>query len=175
MHLAMGRPLTAALALIVLSAAPRAERAPSAVPTQPDDKTIVHVLNRAAFGPRPGDVARVQQMGLGAWIEAQLNPGRRPDASVEARLAGFDTLKLSSREIAEDYFLPMVEARRERKAAPAGKRSDPAPADEQSEAAPARAKRGPEVEGMRRVVAELTAQKILRAVYSDRQLEEVLT
>ena len=35
----------------------RASRS-SAVPARPDDRTIVHVLNRAAFGPRPGDVAQ---------------------------------------------------------------------------------------------------------------------
>jgi uncharacterized protein (DUF1800 family) len=162
-----GIALLATMTLAV-SSAPVAERARLAVPPRPDDRTIVHVLNRAAFGPRPGDVERMRHTGLGAWIEEQLNPRRIPDASVEARLAGFDTLKLSSREIAEDYFLPMVEARRE------AKKSQLPPASG-SEPALARATRGPTMDGMRRVVAELTAQKILRAVYSDRQLEEVLT
>ena len=72
------------LALLALHGAPaadlRAERS-SAVPAHPDDKTIVHVLNRAAFGPRPGDVARVRQMGLEAWIESQLQPDRIPDGA----------------------------------------------------------------------------------------------
>src|SRR5206468_6746660 len=78
-----------------------------------DDKTIVHVLNRAAFGPRPRDVARVREMGLGAWIESQLRPDGIPDAAVHARLAGYPTLTLTSRQIAQEYFLPMIEARRE--------------------------------------------------------------
>jgi uncharacterized protein (DUF1800 family) len=34
----------------------------------------LRVLNRVAYGPRPGDVARVQQMGLAAYIEEQLAP-----------------------------------------------------------------------------------------------------
>ena len=34
----------------------------SAVPAHPDDKTILHVLNRVSFGPRPGDVARVREI-----------------------------------------------------------------------------------------------------------------
>jgi len=159
------RRFVGALGLVALTVPSgiRAERA-SAVPAHPDDKTIVHVLNRAAFGPRPGDVARVRQMGVSAWIESQLRPDRIPDAAVQARLGGYTTLTLTSREIAQQYFLPMVEARREAKKAAA----------EPGEAAPARAERGPR-NGMRTVVAELTAQKIVRAVYSERQLEEVLT
>ena len=186
-RLALERLGAAALGLLALTAPGglRAERS-SAVPAHPDDKTIVHVLNRAAFGPRPGDLARVRQAGLSAWIESQLRPDRIPDAAVQARLAGYTTLTLTSREIAQDYFLPMVEARREAKksaaersdAAPAGRspalpeRSEPALA---AEAGQPRAKRGPGMQGMRSVIAELTAQKIVRAVYSERQLEEVLT
>ena len=47
----------------------------SAVPARPDDKTILHVLNRISFGPRPGDVDRVRQMGLETYIDQQLHPG----------------------------------------------------------------------------------------------------
>src|SRR5438874_1565346 len=38
------------------------------------DEAILHALNRLAYGPRPGDVERVRQMGLAKWIEQQLNP-----------------------------------------------------------------------------------------------------
>lgn len=41
-------------------------------PDSPRVTQAVHVLNRAAFGPRPGDVARVAGMGAPAWIEEQL-------------------------------------------------------------------------------------------------------
>ncbi len=44
-------------------------------PLPPDSPAVsqaVHVLNRAAFGPRPGDVARVAGIGAHAWIEEQL-------------------------------------------------------------------------------------------------------
>ncbi len=33
-----------------------------------------HVLNRMAFGPRPGDVDRVLKQGVNAWIDQQLKP-----------------------------------------------------------------------------------------------------
>ena len=39
-------------------------------------QTIVHVLNRIAFGPRPGDVERVQALGLQRYIDEQLHPER---------------------------------------------------------------------------------------------------
>src|SRR5215469_10759169 len=38
------------------------------------DEAILHALNRLAYGPRPGDIERVRQMGLAKWIEQQLNP-----------------------------------------------------------------------------------------------------
>ena len=36
---------------------------------------VLHALNRFTFGPRPGDVAAVERMGLDRWFELQLNPG----------------------------------------------------------------------------------------------------
>ena len=107
----------AATALVAALAAPTAARGPvSAVPARADDRTIVHVLNRAGFGPRPGDVAHVRQVGLEAWIDRQLQPERIPDTAVEARLRSYETLDLSSREIAQQYFLPAREARKAKKA-----------------------------------------------------------
>src|SRR5204862_5166750 len=38
-----------------------------------EDQAILHALNRLGFGPRPGDVERVREMGLETWIERQLN------------------------------------------------------------------------------------------------------
>jgi uncharacterized protein (DUF1800 family) len=129
-----------------------------------DDKTIVHVLNRIGFGPRPGDVEKVRAMGLQAYIDQQLHPERIPDAPMDARLAGLTTLQLSSREIARQFALPALEARRDRKQAAA------------NQADPARPQMpNPLQQQANRVMVELSQQKILRAAYSDRQLEEVLT
>jgi uncharacterized protein (DUF1800 family) len=43
-----------------------------------------HVLNRIAYGPRPGDVARVAQMGVAAYVEEQLADGVSPAARARA-------------------------------------------------------------------------------------------
>jgi len=70
------------------------------------------------------------------------------------------TLTLSTRELASDYFIPAMRARRE-----ARNRADrpPTPGD----AGIRRQRRVP--------LEELSQQKILRAAFSDRQLEEVMT
>ena len=60
----------------------------SAVPAKPDDKTILHVLNRIGFGARPGDVERVRQIGLAAYIEQQLHPERIADAGHDGAPGG---------------------------------------------------------------------------------------
>src|SRR5690242_2674190 len=78
----------------------------SAVPAHPDDRTIIHVLNRIGFGPRPGDIERVKAMGLQAYIDRQLRPEKVEDPQIAARLASLETLNKSSREIAEHYLLP---------------------------------------------------------------------
>src|SRR5438034_1007897 len=64
-----------------------------------DDKAIVHVLNRVGFGPRPGDVAKVQALGLQRYVELQLHPERVADLGLEARLADLTTVRLSLAEM----------------------------------------------------------------------------
>ena len=60
-----------------------------AVPTMDSQKRAVHALNRLTFGPRPGDVERVTQMGVDKWIELQLHPDKIDDSALDARLAAF--------------------------------------------------------------------------------------
>src|SRR3954463_2025444 len=154
------------LTLVTLSAAGPG----SAVPSRPDDKAILHVLNRIGFGARPGDVARVREMGLAKYIDEQLTPQRIPDTAMASRLAGFETLTLDSRKIAQDYYVPAQMARRQ--AQLANKDKEPA-ADPQKE--PKTPEQMEMARKQREVVVELTEQKILRAAYSDRQLQEVMT
>jgi uncharacterized protein (DUF1800 family) len=161
----------------------------SAVPSRPDDKTILHVLNRIGYGARPGDVERVKKFGLAAYIDQQLHPERIADTGMTARLAGLPTLKLSTRQLADEYFIPALELRQQvRQAAgtdPATPRPDPAmprpdPAMQRPGAPPdGRPARTPEqmevARKSREVLDDLTEQKILRAAFSDRQLDEVMT
>jgi uncharacterized protein (DUF1800 family) len=69
----------------------------------PEDKQIVHALNRFTFGVRPGDVERVRAMGLDKWFDEQLHPDKINDSALEARIAPFHTLKMSTREMVESF------------------------------------------------------------------------
>lgn len=68
-----------------------------------EQKRAVHALNRLTFGPRPGDVQRVTQIGVEKWIELQLHPERIDDAALQARLAPFRTLRMNTRELVENF------------------------------------------------------------------------
>jgi uncharacterized protein (DUF1800 family) len=137
-----------------------------------DDKTILHVLNRIGFGPRPGDVERVKALGLQRYIDEQLRPERIADPNMPARLGALATLGLSNREIADTYELPQLQARQAQK-------KDAAQTGDNAPAAGDNVDKGrmpdPLQQKANRVVVELSDQKILRAVYSERQLQEVLT
>ncbi len=69
----------------------------------PEDKQIVHALNRFTFGVKPGDVERVRAMGLDKWFDEQLHPDKINDSALEARIAPFRTLKMSTREMVENF------------------------------------------------------------------------
>ena len=68
-----------------------------------DHKRAVHALNRLTFGPRPGDVDRVMQMGVDKWIDLELHPEKISDAALDAKLAGFRTLRMGAKEIVENF------------------------------------------------------------------------
>lgn len=68
-----------------------------------DQKRAVHALNRLTFGPRPGDVDRVLQMGVDKWIDLQLHPDKIDNAALDARLSPFRTLRMGTKEIVENF------------------------------------------------------------------------
>ena len=77
------------------------------------DEAISHALNRLGFGPRPGDVDRVKQMGLAKWIDRQLHPESIDDSAMDARLQRFPTLTMSSETLLTKFPRPQIAARRE--------------------------------------------------------------
>jgi uncharacterized protein (DUF1800 family) len=138
-----------------------------------DDRAIVHALNRLAFGARPGDVERIKSEGLPTWIERQLQPASLPDRDVAARLAPLATLQLDARTIAREYVAPARQERRRRQLQNTNGTTDGAAMTGPREPGMDAASRDA-IERGRLVLTELTEAKLLRAVYSERQLEEVL-
>ena len=53
------------------------------------------LLNRAGFGPWPGDVQRVHEMGVDAWVEEQLHPEDIDDSAATVLARRFDSLQAS--------------------------------------------------------------------------------
>jgi len=133
-----------------------------------DRQRALHVLNRLAFGPRPGDVDAVMKDGVNTWIEQQLHPEAIPDRAVEARVAGLPTMKLSNAQIVKTYYEPVLMARQ--KANAEAKEGDVDKKDARRELMrDIPFDKRPQV-----VMNDLLSQRILRAAESDRQLNEVM-
>jgi uncharacterized protein (DUF1800 family) len=64
-------------------------------------RVVLHLLNRAGYGPRPGEIDAVLQRGPTRWIEDQLEPA--PDPELDQRLARFPTLSYSTAQVLALY------------------------------------------------------------------------
>ena len=149
----------------------------------PDDQQLLHLLNRSEFGPAPGDLDRVRQMGRKAFLEEQLNPSTIDDSDVEKRLHQLPTLTMSSAELIENYPPPRKAGKVNN--AVAGPQAVAGPAGpEQANAMQSGERRNSHamlaeerltaLKGPRRVLVELAREEVWRAVYSRRQLQEVM-
>ena len=68
-----------------------------------EQERAAHALDRLTFGPRPGDLERVQALGVKKWIEMQLDPARIDDSLLEARLQSFPAMLLSQAELLQMF------------------------------------------------------------------------
>jgi uncharacterized protein (DUF1800 family) len=118
-----------------------------------NEQKALHLLDRLGYGPRPGDLERVTAMGPERYIEEQLEPERiAQPPELRQRLAALDTAGLSAAELFRRYGPP---ARREAK-------DDEAARKQVQKAA-------------NRVAEQAMQARLLRAVYSPAQLQEVMT
>jgi uncharacterized protein (DUF1800 family) len=184
------------------------------------EEAIQHALNRLAYGPRPGDVERIKQMGLAKWIDLQLNPNSIDDKAVEARLENYSTLRMSTAKLIDEYPQPKQAAKKEgltkeefkeqqaqqRRADMAAERATqqanaeaanegesmkdiPSPMKQESGNAATPGAGGYKLsvdpnavpraiaddsKRPQRVVQELAMAKVTRAIYSERQLQQVM-
>lgn len=71
------------------------------------DEQAVHVLNRLAYGPRPGEVEAVRRLGVTRWIRQQLRPERIPEhPRLAARLAPLTTVTMRPWQVFEAFAQP---------------------------------------------------------------------
>jgi uncharacterized protein (DUF1800 family) len=79
---------------------------------------VLHALNRFTFGPRPGDVEKVQQMGLQQWFLLQLQPEKIDDSAFEQRMNEYPAMRLSQDELMKRFPSQQMFRMVERKDAP---------------------------------------------------------
>ncbi len=110
---------------------------------------VLHAINRLSFGSTPGEIERVESIGVEKYIKEQLNPNTIPSSSIlDNQLAQLSSLKFSATELGAVYGAT-------RKANPA--------------------ERSQLDLNIRKVADERNHAKLLRAIKSPRQLEEVMT
>jgi len=162
-----------------------------------------HVLNRLGYGPRPGEIDRVAEFGVEKWIRTQLTPEKIEDGKAEQMVAKLTYIHKTPQELTKAYQAE-IRARqaRNRERAAAGKAEEnaqmakgdsPSMMDEMmgessqtepgksapTETAPTKVRRsfeGPSENELTlaQALGELHHAKLIRAVYSERQLEQVL-
>lgn len=125
------------------------------------DAKVLHVINRLSFGLRPGDLQAVKSQGIDAYIQSQLTPQSLAEPqSLTQQLASLTTLQMSVAEIMKEY----QQTRVERKARQVN-----------AQAMPANEQNNPQTMKLRRrVLEDATQGRLLRAINSPRQLEEVM-
>jgi uncharacterized protein (DUF1800 family) len=167
-----------------------------------EDQKILHVLNRLGFGARPGDVEKVKAMGLQKYIDQQLNPSSINDSVAESKVKNLEIFNMSTAQLFEKYpnpgaLLRQLEGGKKAQAAKAQAAENQMPmnGDKPADANAPQAKNPadltPDEQKARReklqalyleyglkpagqLVPQIVANRILRDVYSERQLQEVM-
>ena len=123
------------------------------------EERALHVLNRLGYGPRPGDVNTVLQMGVERYIDAQLHPESIPlPNNLSARLSNLPAIGMSAGEALSQFQMARQEART--RAANVAAKVDGA--NDQM------------VNSTQRTAIQTAEARLLRAIESPRQLEEVM-
>ncbi|MGH7575179.1 MAG: DUF1800 domain-containing protein [Longimicrobiales bacterium] len=124
------------------------------------------MLRRATYGVRAEDLAAILAMGgRDAWLDRQLHPARIQDDAVAERLEAFPTVSMSMDALLLEYA-PLPRAARARADSMAAATTPP-----EAQRAAERERR----RGRVRILPDLIGARLMRAVHSERQLEEVMT
>ena len=102
------RKISVVLVVVLIAASLVLARKKPAPAKMPESQRALHALNRLTFGPRPGDVERVEAMGVDRWIEWQLHPNKIDDSALEARLAPLRSLQMDTRTMLLQFPPPQV-------------------------------------------------------------------
>src|SRR5215831_8394208 len=171
----MSRPLCIAIVPLAIAACAHqispagTGMSPAAGSELTHDEQVRQALNRLTFGPRPGDAAAVAAMGVDRWIDLQLTPSRIPDDAAEDLLARMETQRKQVFELIADHPDPQeFQQRLNQRAAQA--KLVPVVYSGADSAMLRRAQ-----QTTQQLAGQIVTAKLLRAVASERQLQEVMT
>lgn len=145
-----------------------------------EDQKVLHVLNRLGFGARQGDREKVKAMGLQKYIDQQLNPAAIPDTLAESKVRNLDTVNLSTSKLFAKYPNPGALLNQ------VGISTQDTQNLQQGEASRDDARqrerrqrinelyRKYDLKPAAQLLPQIVANRVLRAVYSERQLQEVM-
>ena len=171
-------------------------RKAAALPPLTEEQKILHLLNRAGFGPRPGDIERIKQKGIERYLEEQLYPEDVPDDFLARPLQSLNTLQATLPELFQNFLPPPprpvptstptptpLAVKKDAEAVGQGEGEKGKSASSEKPVAviapppiPQVARPAPTptpVDGQR-PLRELQQAKLLRAAFSERQLQEVM-
>ncbi len=172
----VSRVLIGVLLVGSLAAARPSFARPDAAPAQDSGEALVaHVLNRVAFGPRPGDVERVRRIGVDAYIDEQLQPERIVVGdALTRRLDALDVQRLPAGTLIDGYRAEqraVQAAQRAQAVATADSTKSPAPTDGAAKDDALESRR----QQYRRLAQQTAEARLIQAIESPRQLQEVMT
>jgi uncharacterized protein (DUF1800 family) len=140
------------------------------------NQKALHVLNRLGFGARPGDIEKVKAMGVQKYIDQQLNPMSIDDSVAEKKVENLEVFKMSTAEVFAKYPNPGALLRTlEGKQAAAQNQQETTDKQRQERQRKLReyyAKYDLRPAGQ--LQPQIASNRVLRAVYSERQLQEVM-
>ncbi len=117
-----------------------------------NEADVLHVINRLSFGPAPGEKDRVMAMGIDTYIDEQLHPERIPEpAALTQRLAGLTLNQASQAELVSRFRELNKQASQDIEAGKAARQAY-----------------------LRQLLEEGGAARLLPALMSPRQLQEVM-
>jgi len=139
------------------------------------NQKALHVLNRLGFGARPGDIEKIKTTGIQKYIEQQLNPTLIDDSATEKKVSRLEVFNMSTAEVFAKYpnpgaLLRMLEG--EGTAANPEEMTDQQKRERQQKLAEYYRKY--DRRRANQLQPQITANRVLRAVYSERQLQEVM-
>lgn len=138
-----------------------------------DRQAAAHLLSRFTFGATPGQVDEVVNMGIEKWFEQQLE-GNLPDEEVAKRLKEFDALTMSDEQVVNTYPNPgQLMAIAKRNNINLQKDNSFSRKEYREQISAFMQKEG--YKPVSDLERQLINQKVIRAAYSNNQLQEVLT